>query len=406
MLDSKYTYPCTLHLEQLSQDLNTNQRQFWRWLKNSRGVHQRVPSLNYMNKVLSTSVDKARAFNHYFSSIFTKESVPNLNSLRSKLDVSRSNESVEDLPISVHDVFNQLRVIDTTKASGPDVIPGRLLKEGADWLAGPLTKLFNKSIEAGQIPRDWTRANVTPVFKKGNKHSPSNYRPVSLTSLVVKILERLIHSRITDFLDQHHKLSSFQHGFRRGHSCQTQLLATVHEWARSLDNRASTHVIFLDFSKAFDSVPHQKLLLKTENIGVRGNLLGWIKAFLTGREQRVLIDGQSSDWTNVSSGVPQGSVLGPLLFLIYVNDVGSGLCSSTRLFADDCTLYREVTSPRDCEQLQEDLNAVYRWTQIWQLSLNQSKCKVMRVTEICSSSRTISITPFWTGLNLSSSLGS
>ena len=193
-----------------------------------------------MNKVLSTSVDKAKAFNHYFSSIFTKESVPNLNSLRSELDVSRSNESVEDLPISGHDVFNQLRVIDTTKASGPDVIPGRLLKEGADWLAGPLTELFNKSIEAGQLPRDWTRANMTPVFKKGNKHSPSNYRPVSLTSLVVKILERLIHSRITDFLDQHRKLSSFQHGFRRGHSCQTQLLATVHEWARSLDNRAST----------------------------------------------------------------------------------------------------------------------------------------------------------------------
>ena len=159
-----------------------------------------------------------------------------------------------------------------------------------------------------------------------------------------------MYDHLAQFLTASNKLSPFQHGFRNRHSCQTQLLESVHEWARSLDRASSTHVIFTDFSKAFDSVPHQRLLLKLEHRGVRGNLLAWISGFLANRRQRVLLDGSTSEWNEVTSGVPQGSVLGPLLFILYVNDIPTHLSSPVRLFADDCTIYRQVS-------LQEDLSA-------------------------------------------------
>ena len=130
----------------------------------------------------------------------------------------------------------------------------------------------------------WRRANIAPVFKRGNKHSPSNYRPVSLTSFKVKCLEHLVYARLSEFLDMNNELSSCQHGFHRGHSCQTQLLATTHEWAKSLNKGVSTNVIYLDFSKAFDSVPYQRLLTKLDCMGIRGNLLSWIAAMIESRE--------------------------------------------------------------------------------------------------------------------------
>ena len=167
------------------------------------------------------------------------------------------------------EVYKVLCRIDSSKACGPDEIPGRLLREGAPWLAEPISKLYSMSLQSKALPRDWKRANVAQMFKRGNKHSPSNYRPVSLTSLVVKCLEHLVYARLSEFLDVNNRLSSCQHGFRRGHSCQTQLLATTHKWAKSLNRGVSTHVIYLDFSKAFDSVPHQRLLMKLDCI--RGN---------------------------------------------------------------------------------------------------------------------------------------
>ncbi len=368
------------HLEAISQQLVTNQRVFWRWLKNVRGGFIGIPNLKFMGKVFTAAADKAKVFNSYFCSIFTKENLSNLTSRRNLLQASWSTASISDVIIDEDSVSEVLGRIDPSKACGPDEIPGRLLKEGAPWLVEPLTKLFNMSLQSGCLPTDWRRANVTPMFKKGNKHSPANYRPISLTSLVVKCLERLVHARIMEFLDVNNKLNRYQHGFRSGHSCQTQLLATTHEWARSLDKRASTHVIYLDFSKAFDSVPHRRLLMKLDCMGVRGNLLRWINAFLSDREQRVLVDGQSSDWMRVTSGVPQGSILGPLFFLVFVNDIDVGLKSSIRLFADDCAIFRVITCKQDCDGLQADLNRLYHWTQLWQLSLNQSKCKAMRIT--------------------------
>ena len=179
------------------------------------------------------------------------------------------------------------------------------MKEGAQWIAGPLSKLFSLSLAQGKLPQHWTLANVTTILKKGNKHSILNYRPVSLTCITVKLLERIVFNHMTKFLTTNKKLSPFQHGFHSGHSCQTQLLERVHQWAETLDNYDSTHIIYLDFSKAFDTVPHQRLLLKLDHIGIRGELLEWIRGFLSNRKQRVLCDGVASDWEDVVFGMPQ-----------------------------------------------------------------------------------------------------
>ena len=330
--------------------------------------------------MLTSDTEKAEAFNAYFSSVFTRESTGCLDRLDQELRATRSADKVKDVVLTEDEVYEELCRIDSSKASGPDEIPGRLLREGAPWITKPLLHLFNASLNSGKLPSDWTKANVIPVFKKGNKHSAKNYRPVSLTSLVVKVLERLIQRRIVKFFDDNGKLNTSQHGFRQAHSCQTQLLETIHHWAKSLDSGASSHVIFLDFAKAFDSVAHERLLLKLDHIGVRGKLLSWIRGFLTNRQQRVVCNGHSSAWARVISGVPQGSILGPLLFLVYVNDVSVNLVSPTRLFADDCVIYRQVVSTDDCVTLQEDLARLYAWSQRWQLALNLSKCKAVCIS--------------------------
>ena len=366
-----------IHLEQMTKDLHRDQKPFWRWLKNIRSSHcTTTPDLHYFNKTLKSAVDKAKALNNYFTSVFTKETTSSVeHALPLRSTVETNNMQFDE----VH-VYNLLCKIDPSKSTGPDNIPGRLLKEGAPWLAKPLTKLFNMSMAMGQLPKDWIRANITPIHKKGSKHRPENYRPISLTSIVVKIMERLVHQELSQFLSDNNKLNSSQHGFRNKHSCQTQLLECVHQWAKALDHRSSIHTIFLDFSKAFDTVPHMKLCAKLDNIGIRGNILNWVKAFLTNRQQRVCLDGSHSDWAQVSSGVPQGSILGPLLFIIYVNDISTNLDSETKLFADDCTLYRTISCMKDCISLQNDLSKIYRWSQTWQLSLNITKCKVLCIS--------------------------
>ena len=242
------------------------------------------------------------------------------------------------------------------------------------------TLLFKASLHQGKIPQDWKTANVAPIFKKGESNKPSNYRPISLTSIVCKVLEHIIHSQIINHFDKYSLLTSRQFGFRKSHSCESQLLLTVDDLARGLRDGEQIDAVLLDFSKAFDRVPHERLLLKLHFLGVRGKLLSWIRDFLTGRTQRVVLEGKSSRVAAVSSGVPQGTVLGPLLFLAFINDLPDCVSSEIRLFADDCLLYRPIRSLADSIKVQDDLVCLQTWENKWLMSFNPEKCEVLRIT--------------------------
>ena len=195
-------------------------------------------------------------------------------------------------------------------------------------------------------------------------------------------MEHILFRHIMDHLEKYNILSSFQHGFRSNHSCESQLLITVEDLARNLDRGLQTDVLILDFQKAFDTVPHQRLIRKLDFYGIRGTILTWITKWLSARTQQVVVDGEASEPVHVRSGVPQGTVLGPLMFLIYINNIADNMDSATniRLFADDCLLYRIIRSSDDTDSLQNDLNSLTDWSSKWQMSFNTSKCKLLRIT--------------------------
>ena len=199
-----------------------------------------------------------------------------------------------------------LRNLNPHKATGPDDISAQLLKTNAKQLAESISKFFQTSIDQGKIPDDWKEALVTSLFEKGDKSTPSNYRPVSLTSICSKVLEHIIHGHIMKHLDKHQILTDYQHGFRASRFCESQLLITINDIERSMNAGEQMDAILLDFRKAFDKVPHQRLLLKLRHYGIRGNLLDWIEDFLSERTQRVLVEGQHSSSAKVTSEVPQG----------------------------------------------------------------------------------------------------
>jgi len=228
-------------------------------------------------------------------------------------------------------------------------------------------------LDQGVVPPDWKEANVTPLYKnKGDKTSPENYRPISLTSLTCKILEHVVHSTLMTHFDKFNVLDDAQHGFRKKRSCVTQLASTLDDFATCLKNKEQTDAVLLDFSKAFDKVDHEGLILKLEHLGIRNSLLNWIRSFLIGRKQRVVVEGKASESSDVLSGVPQGTVLGPLFFLVYINDIAQGLTEGTilKLFADDSLLYRIIKSPRDVEILQKDLDTLQKLEKKWKMEFH------------------------------------
>ena len=244
------------------------------------------------------------------------------------------------------------------------------------------TVLFQASLNQGVLPADWKTANIVPLFKKGDKALPQNYRPISLTSLTCKILEHVVFSNFISHFEQFHILDNAQHGFRKNRSCVSQLIITINDLADELKKSGQTDAFFLDFSKAFDKVDHEGLLLKLEHNGIRGPPLDWTRSFLIGRNQRVLVEGMESPPTSVLSGVPQGTVLGPLFFLIYINDISKGLTEGTkiRLFADDSLLYRSIKTPNDSAILQKDLDTLQLWEKKWKMEFHPGKCQLLRVT--------------------------
>ena len=291
----------------------------------------------------------------------------------------QENEKLTDININDARLAKYIDNINNNKTPGPDNIYPRELKELKNVLINPLTKMFNDSLSTGKVPSDFKIANVTPIFKKGDKSIPSNYRPISLTSIAGKLLESVIRDKIVAHLNKYKLIRDSQHGFRRNRSCLTNLLQFYNTVIEDYEENSAADIIFLDFQKAFDTVPHKRLIKKLKSHGIDGNVADWIEDWLTARKQKVVIEGERSEYVNVASGVPQGSVLGPLLFIIYVNDLDIDLTSNLVKFADDTKMSGKGNTEENCAALQRDLDILLEWSRTWGLDFNINKCKVLQV---------------------------
>ena len=355
---------------------DTTKKNLWSYIKSKRNESFGVAPLKSNGQIHIRPEAKAEALNAQFCSVFTKENVDHIP------DKGPSpHPSMPKISISTNGIEKQLKHLNPKKASGPDGITCRFLKDYAKELSPILSYIYQQSLDSSQVPKDWRNAQVVPLFKKEDRSKPVNYRPVSLTAVCCKVLEHVIVSNMMTHLDKHNILTDYQHGFRRSRSCETQLFLTVNDLAFALHKAQQVDMAVLDFSKAFDKVPHRRLVKKLDFYGIRGGTNQWIANFLHGRLQRVVVDGSVSSEERVVSGVPQGSVLGPVLFLVYINDTVDGIGSNIRLFADDCILYRTIKTPEDHQALQHDLNTLHKWSVDWQMAFNVKKCFSLSVTK-------------------------
>jgi hypothetical protein len=362
------------HLNKIVGNVAEDPRSFYRFIKSKKTDSVGIPPLSTPLGLLLNDYDKANALNKYFNSVFTREDLNAIPWSRSKYP------AMPDFTVTEAGVIKLLSNLNVKKAVGPDEISPRILREARLEIASVLTFIFNQSLNDGQIPDDWLIANIFALHKKGATDQPENYRPISLTSVVSKVMEHIVHSSVSNFLESRSIISPRQHGFRPGHSCETQLILAIDDWAKALDDGFPTDIAIFDFSKAFDSVPHQRLISKLSSFGIRSKTLQWITAFLSGRRQRVVINGSKSEWLPVTSGVPQGTVLGPLLFLLYINDITAEISSEIRMFADDCILYRQIKSHSDRLALQNDIDSMLNWSLKWQMQYNSKKCHILQIS--------------------------
>ena len=320
----------------------------------------------------SESTAKAELLNDFFSSVFTREIDTDIPVLKPMCDVK-----LLDIDVRLETIKTRLNSLKEDKAAGDDNLSPRVLKAISDEIAYPISVIFRRSLDTGCVPRDWRTANVTPIYKKGNRHQTSNYRPVSLTSQICKVVESVIRDELVHHLDYNNLIKNSQHGFRKGYSCSTNLLVFLETVTSAIDSSHNVDAIYLDLAKAFDKVPHCRLMSKLKAHGIDGQVGNWIKSWLTDRWQRVCLEGFYSSWSRVWSGVPQGSVLGPVLFLIFINDLDMTVTSNVLKFADDTKLFRVVDNYQDGQMLQDDLDSVCDWADDWKMSFNTDKCKVV-----------------------------
>ena len=291
---------------------------------------------------------------------------------------------MEPLVLQIQDIARTLKALDPSSAAGADELHPALLKACADQLAYPMLLVFRLSLAEGRLPVLWKSSLVVPIFKKGTKYDPLNYRPISLTSVACKCLERLINRHLTTYLEDNNILTDNQFGFRAGRSTMDQLLIVYNDISLWLDGGHAVDLILFDFSKAFDLVSHPILLRKLQLLGMDPQLLIWIEAFLTSRTMTVSVKDKLSSPRLVGSGVPQSSVLGPTLFLVFVNHIAAHLSCQYKIFADDLKIYLKVSSPNSDNHLQHaqtcqnDINILERTAHSWGLRLNRDKCVVLR----------------------------
>ena len=362
------------HLRGMIGDFKCNPKRFWSFLKCVKGKTSQIPVLMDGRREVVSDEARAELLNRTFASKFSDP------------DVTHYPETaVYDLPIlnkfavSEDRVRSILHELNIHKACGPDNVSARVIWECRAELAHPLTVLFTKSLERGVFPGRWAEANIVPIFKKGSRKLPENYRSISLLPLFGKILERCVYDTLLSHVRP--VLDPRQHGFVPCRSCDTNLATLLKTAWDSISAGHQTDVIYTDYSAAFQSVNHKLLVHKLhKSYNISGNAIKWLQSFLSDRKQRVAVNGKCSGWTPVRSGTPEGSQLSPLLFALFVNDLPDKIQTNILLFADDVKLYHKVANPHDAELLQSDLNRLVAWSEEWKLNLNPSKCHSFRMT--------------------------
>lgn len=333
--------------------LRTNINKFWRILSPKSRCDQLQLSNSDGEPIHSSQC--ATVLNNYFTSVFTS------NSDTIPQPEPTSSDTFPDIVISPEGITSLIRNLKLPSSAGCDKINSKLLKNTAYFSSQILYLLFTQSLQSGCVPDDWKIAQIVPIFKAGIRSLVTNYRPISLTSIPSKLLEHILTSNLMSHLESISYFYPHQHGFRKHYSCQTQLAEFTHDLLQQMDNNLQVDAVLLDFSKAFDRVSHNHLLAELSSLNIPFTLLSWIEHFLKGRTQFTSANHYESDLTNVTSGVPQGASLSPVLFLIYINDLPLNINSKLRLFADDCVLYTTITSTNDHNNLQTDLNNISLW---------------------------------------------
>jgi exonuclease III len=365
----------TLHRENIILQ-SANLGKFYRMANSKFNTKTAVgPLKNDDGSFVTSPTEKSNLFQNFFSSIANLDNGTLPNTQQPKPSPSQPI-LIRFTPYLVKRVLDGLNI---KAKGGPDNIPPIFLKACSNYLSRPLSSLFQLSFDLAFMPPIWLMAYITPIFKKGDRSNPKNYRPIALTCSICKIMESIIKNVMLTQLQSHGVITKHQHAFLSRHSTATNLLESTHDWAVSMSHRKSVDVIYVDFSRAFDSIVHRKLMYKLTACGIGGSLLKWIETFLSGRSQCVVLENCHSIWGPVLSGVPQGSVLGPLLFILFINDIGF-ICAaniSFKLYADDLKIYSEATIDDSTLSLQQSLDNLTSWATDWQLPINISKCAVL-----------------------------
>ncbi len=350
-------------------------RLFYRYINGKMSCKETIDKLIEGDNVYETAQEMSEIMNESFKSVFTLEE----NFEEPNFEVQQ--QGISNIVVQKQKINNLLEKLDVRKAMGPDGVSAWTLRECREQLVEPIWYVINSSLKEGRVPKQWKRANIVPIYKGGKKTEPQNYRPVSLTSVVGKICEIVIKEKWVEYLEKNAIINDCQFGFRQERSCVTNLLSFYTRVIDEVQGRDGwVDTVFLDIKKAFDTVPHKRLLWKMEHIGgIRGNILKWMRDYLEEREMRTVIRDTSSNWSKVTSGVPQGSVLAPIMFQVYINDIHEGVTSYMNLFADDAKLLKIINNKEDCLALQRDIDKIWEWSKKWKLEFNAKKCHVMEM---------------------------
>ena len=326
----------------------------------------------------------ANILQHQYASVWNKEDESTktkikLEELEGQNSDTQPTNTIKDIQFSPKDFIEAINEVSNNSAPGPDGIGPMIMKNCKEALAVPLCLFWRKSLDQSEIPKIMKEAHVTPILKKPLKRFAENYRPISLISHIIKIFERIIKKNLVNFLEKHKLLKKFQHGFRKHRSCLTELIDYRNEILDAILKKKNIDVVYLDFSKAFDRVDHKVVLEKARKLGIQGKILKWLAQFLINRTQKTIVNGCESYSTRVLSGVPQGTVLGPLLFIIMLNDITDYIKeSSVYSFADDTRILKTIESTLCSQKLQEDLERTYEFAQESKLQFNENKFELIK----------------------------